>query len=403
MSEPRIVTFGCRLNACESEIMRAHARGRGDLIVVNTCAVTAEAERQARQAIRRARRERPRARIVVTGCASEISPARYAAMPEVDSLLGNRDKLAPGAFAPGGPRAEPEEAPAAAGFDGRARAFLRAQTGCDHRCTFCVIPYGRGPSRSVPLGRLAAEARALAGRGFREIVLTGVDIASWGADLPAPMGLAAMVRRLLAAVPELERLRLSSLDPAQLDPPLVALFAAEPRLAPHVHLSAQSGADMVLKRMKRRHRRADLVALCRALRAARPDIAIGADLIAGFPTETPAMHAETRALVGECGIVFAHVFPYSERPGTPAARMPQVDKAERKARAAELRAAAAAARDRLWPRYRGVRAAVLMESPAEGRTEHFMRARLAAPARPGRVVAARLVDRDGETWRAEAA
>ena len=402
MSEPRIVTFGCRVNACESEVMRAHARGRGDLVVVNTCAVTAEAERQARQAIRRARRERPRARIVVTGCASEISPARYAAMPEVDSILGNRDKLAPDAFASGSPRDGSEAAPAA-GFEGRARAFLRAQTGCDHRCTFCVIPYGRGPSRSVPLGRLAAEARALAGRGFREIVLTGVDIASWGADLPAPIGLAAMVRRLLAAVPELERLRLSSLDPALAGPPLAELFASEPRLAPHVHLSAQSGADMVLKRMKRRHRRADLAALCQALRAARPDIAIGADLIAGFPTETRAMHEETLESIGECGIVFAHVFPYSERLGTPAARMPQVDKAERKARAAELRAAAAAARDRLWPRYRGARAAVLMESATEGRTEHFMRARLAAPARPGRVVAARLVDRDGDTWRAEAA
>ena len=430
MSGAEIVTFGCRVNAFESEAMRANIGAcggpPGGLVVVNTCAVTAEAERQARQAIRRARRDRPGARIVVTGCAAQIDPARYAAMPEVDRVIGNREKLAPDAFAPDTPaRAVPspvavgdimaapeadagadgvDGAPAAlAGFADRARAFLQAQTGCDHRCTFCVIPYGRGNSRSVAPEALAVQARALAARGVREIVLCGVDIASWGADLPAPAGLAAMVRGLLDAVPELERLRLSSLDPAAVDAPLVALFAAEPRLMPHVHLSVQSGADMVLKRMKRRHRRADVAALCAALRAARPDMAIGADLIAGFPTETDAMHADTCALIRECEIALAHVFPYSERAGTPAARMPPVPKPVRKARAAELRAIGAEARARVLARGVGARAAVLMETAREGRTEHFLRARLAAPREPGAVVAARLVGHDGERWYAEAA
>ena len=416
-----IVTFGCRVNAWESEAIRARAAGRGDLVVVNTCAVTAEAERQARQAIRRARRARPGAEIVVTGCAAQIDPQRYAAMPEVDRVVGNREKLAPDVFARrAAPRAGPAPAPIDAGdimaagraagefsgfvrFEGRARAILHAQTGCDWRCTFCVIPFGRGPSRSAPLGALVAQARALVARGFREIVVSGVDIASWGGDLPAPIGFAAMLRRLLAAVPELPRLRLSSLDPAAAGAPLAELFAAEPRLMPHVHLSAQSGSDMVLKRMKRRHRRADLLALCAALREARPDIAFGADFIAGFPTETAAMHEDTLAAIRECEIALPHVFPYSARPGTPAARMPQVAPAVRRARAAELRAAGAEARARALTRRVGAAAAVLMESETAGRTEHFLRARFAAPQTVGETVRARLVGHDGESFHAEAA
>lgn len=412
MSGPEIVTFGCRLNAREAEVMRLHAAGRDDLVVVNTCAVTAEAERQARQAIRRARRARPDAHIVVTGCAAQIDPARYAAMPEVDRVVGNREKLRPGTFAAPAPtRVEVGNIMASreaaggpvVGTAGRARAVVEVQTGCDHRCTFCVIPYGRGNSRSVPLGALVRQTRALAARGVREVVLSGVDIASYGADLPAPIGLAAMVRRLLGAVPELQRLRLSSLDPAGADAPLLRLFAGEPRLMPHVHLSVQAGSDMVLKRMKRRHSRSDVVALCAALRAARPDVVIGADLIAGFPTETEAMHAESHALVDECEIAFPHVFPYSERPGTPAARMPPVAKAVRKTRAAALRAIGATVRARMLARSVGASAAVLMETESEGRTEHFVRARLSAPWTPGRVVRARLTGHDGERWYAEAA
>ena len=366
-----IVSFGCRLNAYEAEVMRAHAAEAGDLVVVNSCAVTAEAERQTRQAIRRARRNRPAARIVVTGCAAQIDPAAYAAMPEVDQVLGNREKLEPDAFAAPAPQrimvddiaaANGSAAHPVAGFGGRARAFVQAQTGCDHRCTFCIIPQGRGKSRSVPLGALVAQVRALVARGFREIVLSGVELTSYGADLPAPLGLAAMVRRLLAAVPALGRLRLSSLDPAEVTPALVALFAREPRLMPHVHLSAQSGSDMVLKRMKRRHGRDRLLALCRALRAARPDMVIGADLIAGFPTETEAMHAASCALIRECAIALPHVFPYSERPGTPAARMPPVPRETRRRRAAALRAIGADERARLLARRIGTQAHILMES-----------------------------------------
>ena len=418
MSDVEVVTFGCRVNAWEAEVMRAHAaRGadEGGLVVVNTCAVTAEAERQARQAIRRARRARPDARIVVTGCAAQIDPARYAAMPEVDSVVGNREKLAPDAFARrpsesvavgdimAPPASDGGEGAALPPPSGRARAWLQAQTGCDHRCTFCIIPYGRGAGRSVPLGVLAARARALVAQGAREIVLTGIDIASWGVDLPAAGGLAAMIRRLLAAVPALPRLRLSSLDPAAADPALCALFADQPRLMPYLHLSMQSGSDMVLKRMKRRHRRADAVARCAALREARPDIVFGADFIAGFPTETAAMHAETRALMRECDIALPHVFPYSPRAGTPAARMPQVAAAVRKARAAELRAVGAGLRARLLSRRLGDRAPVLMETATEGRTEYFVRALVSPPQTPGRIVTARLAGHDGERWLAEAA
>ncbi|MGH6960915.1 MAG: tRNA (N(6)-L-threonylcarbamoyladenosine(37)-C(2))-methylthiotransferase MtaB, partial [Dongiaceae bacterium] len=318
--------------------MRDHARAAGldGAIIINTCAVTAEAERQARQAIRKARRGNPRARIVVTGCAAQIDPQGFAAMPEVDHVLGNAEKLQVDSFrrlADGGAArvvvadimAVRETAGhLVAGFGGRARAFLQVQQGCDHRCTFCNIPYGRGPSRSVPIGEIVAQARSLVEAGTREVVLTGVDITAYGSDLPGRPTLGQMARRLLAQVPELPRLRLSSLDPVEVDEDLLRLIAAEERLLPHLHLSLQAGDDLILKRMKRRHSRADAVSFCNRVRHLRPDIAFGADLIAGFPTETEAMFANSLQLVADCDLTFLHVFPYSARRGTPAARMPQV-------------------------------------------------------------------------------
>ena len=330
-----IVTFGCRLNAVESEVMRGHARAAGldDVVVVNTCAVTSEAERQARQAIRRLRRERPGATLIVTGCAAQIDPDRFAAMPEVDRVVGNDEKMKAETFATlDGPRvrvndimAVRETAPhLVEAFEGRARAFVQVQQGCDHRCTFCIIPYGRGNSRSVPIGEVVRQVRTLVEAGYREVVLTGVDVTSYGPDLPGAPRLGQMVRRLLAQVPDLPRLRLSSLDPVEIDDDLWRLIAEEPRLMPHLHLSVQAGNDLILKRMKRRHLRADAIDVCRRARDLRPEIAFGADLIAGFPTEDEAMFADTLNLVGEAGLTYLHVFPYSPRPGTPAAKMPQV-------------------------------------------------------------------------------
>ncbi|MGH6901211.1 MAG: tRNA (N(6)-L-threonylcarbamoyladenosine(37)-C(2))-methylthiotransferase MtaB, partial [Geminicoccaceae bacterium] len=353
MSGPEIITFGCRLNAFESAIMRDHAQAAGldDLVVVHTCAVTAEAERQARQAIRRARRARPKARIVVTGCSAQITPEAYAAMAEVDQVVGNRDKLDASLWRElaARPRVVVRDIMTVRevahhlvdGFDGRARAFVQVQQGCAHRCTFCIIPYGRGPSRSVPAGAVVDQTRRLVEAGYREVVLTGVDLTSYGRDLPGQPTLGQLVRRVLRLVPELPRLRLSSIDPAEVDRDLVELVATEPRLMPHLHLSVQAGDDLVLKRMKRRHRRSDVVELCARLRALRPDIAFGADLIAGFPTETEAMFARTLELVDDAGLCHLHVFPYSARRGTPAARMPQVQKALRHERAARLRMAGA--------------------------------------------------------------
>jgi threonylcarbamoyladenosine tRNA methylthiotransferase MtaB len=354
MSAPEIITFGCRLNTFESEIIRRAAgeAGLNDAVIVNTCAVTAEAERQARQAIRRARREHPGAKIIVTGCSATLSPSRYAAMPEVDSVLDNDAKL----------KAESYEAsvsvqPAATGrfssqvkagssIDvalGRVRAFLQVQQGCDHRCTFCIIPYARGPSRSVPVDAVIALARELVTAGAQEIVLTGVDLTAYGLDLPERPSLGTLARRLLSGVPGLPRLRLSSLDPSEIDEEFWALFAREPRLMPHLHLSLQAGDDLVLKRMKRRHSRAQAIDTVRRARALRPDVAIGADLIAGFPTEDEAMFENSLALVAECGIAFLHVFPYSPRPGTPAARMPGVAPEIVRERAARLRSAGSTA------------------------------------------------------------
>ena len=377
-----VLTLGCRLNAYESEVMRGHAQGLEDTIIVNTCAVTAEAERQSRQAIRRARRKAPHARIIVTGCAAQIDPQTYAAMPEVDLLLGNNEKLDPRAFAPsGGGRvrvgdimAVAETAPhLVSGFEGRARAFVQVQNGCDHRCTFCIIPYGRGNSRSLPLTEIIAQTRRLVEGGYKEIVLTGVDLTSYEAD---GAGLGRMVRALLVAVPALPRLRLSSIDVAEVDDDVMDLIAHEPRLMPHLHLSLQAGDDMVLKRMKRRHTHAEALAFCESVRSRRPDIALGADLIAGFPTETEAMFQRSLDLIEAAGLAFPHVFPFSGRTHTPAARMPQVPKAERKARAARLRAAGERGLARYLDARRGETVEVLIEKGRAGRSQHYAEVRL---------------------------
>ena len=355
-----VVTFGCRLNAYESEIIRrnADAAGLGDTVVVNTCAVTAEAVRQAKQTIRKIARERPDARIVVTGCAAQIEPDAFVELPNVGRVIGNEEKLdakfwratrdvldAP-AFGIGREEkvavndimsVKETAAHLIDGLEGRARAFVQVQNGCDHRCTFCIIPYGRGNSRSVPMGEVVAQVRRLCERGFREVVLTGVDLTSYGGNLPGAPKLGALVKQILKHVPELERLRLSSIDSVEADRDLIDAFANEPRLMPHLHLSLQAGDDMILKRMKRRHSRADAIAFCGELRRLRPDVVFGADIIAGFPTETEAMFARSLDLVDECGLTHLHVFPFSPRPGTPAAKMPQVARAVAKDRAKRLR------------------------------------------------------------------
>lgn len=409
----QVVTFGCRLNAYESEVMREHAKAAEtgiETIIVNTCAVTAEAERQARQNIRKLRRDNPQARIVVTGCAAQVDPAKFAAMPEVDQVLGNAEKMKPDIFT-----APPEDRIVVtdimqvretaehlvSGFEGRARAFVEVQTGCDHRCTFCIIPFGRGPNRSVPMGRIVDQVRALVAQGFAEIVFTGVDITAYGGDLPGAPTLGQMARRLLAQVPELPRLRLSSLDPVEVDDDLLRLVAEEPRLMPHFHLSVQAGDDMVLKRMKRRHLRADVIALAAKLRSLRGDVALGADIIAGFPTEDEAMFQQSLALVDEVGLTHLHVFPFSARPGTPAARMPRVPGDVVKERAARLRAKGETAMADFLASRVGGEVSVLVESAAEGFCAHYLPVRLTAPAADGAIVRARVVGVDGGKLNAE--
>jgi threonylcarbamoyladenosine tRNA methylthiotransferase MtaB len=400
-----VITFGCRLNAVESEIIRGHAAGLADAVIVNTCAVTAEAERQARQAIRRARRERPHARLIVTGCAAQIDPRRYAAMPEVDEVLGNEEKLKAESYAATEQRVRVADifavkesaAHLVDGFDGRARAFLQVQQGCDHRCSFCVIPLGRGNNRSVPVGAIVRQAERLVAQGYRELVLTGVDITGFGGDLPGTPRLGQLVRRLLALVPDLARLRLSSLDPAEIDDELWRLIAEERRLMPHLHLSLQAGDDLVLKRMKRRHSRADALSVCRRARDLRPGIALGADLIAGFPTESEAMFGRTLALVDEAALDYLHVFPFSARPGTPAARMPQVPGGAIRERAARLRAGGAAALARALRARVGGIADVLVERPGFGRSEHYAPVRFSGPGAAGAVARIALTGADGET------
>lgn len=372
-----VITLGCRLNLAESE--RIAAMAGPDTVVINSCAVTAEATRQSRRAVRKARAEHPDARLIVTGCAATIEPDRFAAMPEVDGVVPNAAKLLPASWG-FDLRREPVPRPPA-----RTRAFVPVQSGCDHACTFCVIPQGRGSSRSLPPLEVLRSIREHLEAGTKEVVLTGVDLTSWGADLPDQLGLGALVATILGAFPELPRLRLSSLDGVEIDDHLFDLIAHHPRVMPHVHLSLQAGDDMVLKRMKRRHTRAQSVDLILRLREARPDVAIGADLIAGFPTETAAMHANSLALVAECGVVHGHVFPYSPRPGTPAARMPQVAPLEARARAAALREAVAQERGSWLRGLIGRPQAVLAERDGTGHSPAFAPHRLPPDARAGEV------------------
>ncbi|MBH0237821.1 tRNA (N(6)-L-threonylcarbamoyladenosine(37)-C(2))-methylthiotransferase MtaB [Methylobrevis albus] len=387
-----VITFGCRLNTVESEVMKARAAAAGltDAVLVNTCAVTGEAVRQARQAIRKARRDNPSARIVVSGCAAQTAPEMFAAMDEVDLVVGNEEKLGEAAYRSVAPGANAfgldgfekvrvndimsvteTAGHLIEGLEGRTRAFVQVQNGCDHRCTFCIIPYGRGNSRSVPAGAVVEQVARIVANGYAEVVLTGVDLTSWGQDLPGAPKLGRLVRQVLAHVPELKRLRLSSIDSIEVDPELFAAIAEEERLMPHFHLSLQSGDDLILKRMKRRHLRADTIRFAHDVRRLRPDAVFGADLIAGFPTETEAMFENSLAIVDECGLTHLHVFPYSPRPGTPAAKMPPVEKAVIRDRAARLRAAGDAALARHLASEAGRTRKVLVEKPGLGRTEQF--------------------------------
>ena len=396
MSGPEIITLGCRLNAAESESMRILAQGEDDLVIVNSCAVTNEAVRQTRQAIRKAKRARPDARIFVTGCAAQVEPETFSAMPEVSRVLGNREKFEAGSFGrtlgsdPFGVgdgqvrvsdiMAVRETAPhLVTGFAERSRAFVEVQNGCDHRCTFCIIPFGRGNSRSVPAGLVVERIKALAGEGFNEVVLTGVDVTSYGPDLPGEPSLGLLIERILRLVPELPRLRLSSLDCIEMDERLFELAAGEPRFMPHLHMSFQAGDDLVLKRMKRRHSRGQAIETVSRLKERRPEIAIGADLIAGFPTETEEMHENSLRLIDECDIVMGHIFPYSPKKGTPAARMPQVHPKDVKARAKRLREATARRRSGWLKDLVGTRQKVLIErEDGIGHAENFAPVRLSA-------------------------
>ena len=400
-----IVTFGCRLNAYESEVIRARAAedGLADAIIFNTCAVTGEAVRQARQAIRRARRERPGAKLIVTGCAAQIDPAAFAAMDEVDLVLGNAEKSAPGAYLPDTARVRVNDIMSVRqtaghlidGLKDRARAYVEVQNGCDHRCTFCIIPFGRGNSRSAAAGDVVEQIRRLTAQGYLEVVLTGVDVTSWGADLPGQPTLGQLVARILKLVPELPRLRLSSIDAAEIDADLLRCLAEEPRLMPYLHLSLQAGDDMILKRMKRRHSHADALKLVAEVRAVRPDTAFGADLIAGFPTETEAMFENTLALVDDARLAFLHVFPFSPRPGTPAARMPAVARDVVKARAARLRAAGEAALVRHLHRQIGRTLSGLVERPGRARAADFTEIVFEGATEVGQIAPMRVTGHDG--------
>jgi threonylcarbamoyladenosine tRNA methylthiotransferase MtaB len=409
MSDIEIITFGCRLNAYESEVMRehAHAAGLERAVIVNTCAVTQESVRQARQAIRKARRLRPDAKIVVTGCAAQIDPAAFAAMAEVDHVIGNQEKTERATFRALGvddtERVKVNDIMSVTetaghlieGFGTQARAYVQIQNGCDHRCTFCIIPYGRGPSRSVPAGEVVAQARKLVANGYAEIVLTGVDITAYGADLPGEMTLGKLVAKVLKLVPELPRLRLSSIDSVEADAALLKMIADEERLMPHLHLSLQAGDDLTLKRMKRRHSRAHAVRFCEEVRALRPDMVFGADLIAGFPTESDAMFANSLLLIDDCGLTFLHVFPFSARPGTPAARMRQLNGAVIARRAAALREKGIEALRRHLVNAEGRHIQVLMESEGRGRAADFTPVRIAASVGPGRLIDAVVGGHDG--------
>ncbi len=414
-----VITLGCRLNTYESEIVGQHldAAGLEDTVVINTCAVTAEAVRQARQTIRRVRRDNPGARVIVTGCAAQIEPETFTRMAEVDHVIGNTEKLDAAtyrALQKGFGTDELERVRVndimsvtetaghlIDGLVGRVRAYVQVQNGCNHRCTFCIIPFGRGPSRSVPMGDVVAQVRRLVEGGHHEIVLTGVDMTSYGADLPWQPKLGTLVRKVLAHVPDLQRLRLSSIDQVEVDEDLMRAIGEEPRLMPHLHLSMQAGHDLTLKRMKRRHLRQDAIDFCREARRLRPDIVFGADLIAGFPTETEEMFQATLDIVDECGLTYLHVFPYSPRPGTPAARMPQVDRETIKARAGRLREKGEAALERHLRDQVGRTVDVLLERPDIGRTPDVSEVRLSRPHAAGQTVRARLTGVEGRHLLAE--
>ena len=419
MTAARFTTLGCRLNAYETEAMKALAEQAGvaDALVVNTCAVTTEAVRKARQEIRRLRRENPDAPIIVTGCAAQTDPDSFAAMPEVTRVIGNHEKMQARTWAQMTPdligqteRVQVDDIMSVRetashlidGFGTRARAYVQVQNGCDHRCTFCIIPYGRGNSRSVPAGVVVDQIKRLVDQGYPEVVLTGVDLTSWGADLPGLPRLGDLVGRILRLAPDLARLRISSIDSIEADDALMEAIATEPRLMPHLHLSLQAGDDMILKRMKRRHLRDDAIAFCREARRLRPDIVFGADIIAGFPTETEEMFENSIKLVQECGLTFLHVFPFSARQGTPAARMPQLDGGVIRARAARLREAGAQALADHLQAQTGQHHRILMETPDLGRTEQFTEVVLDTPQQPGRIIAARITGHDGSRLRAEA-
>ncbi|NCO86760.1 MAG: tRNA (N(6)-L-threonylcarbamoyladenosine(37)-C(2))-methylthiotransferase MtaB [Rhodobacterales bacterium] len=410
---PVFATLGCRLNAYETEAMKdlAARAGVSDAVVVNTCAVTAEAVRKARQEIRRLRRAHPTARIIVTGCAAQTEPATFSAMAEVDLVIGNAEKMNPATWARLTPDligvTEPVQVDDIMsvretaghlidGFGSRSRAYVQVQNGCDHRCTFCIIPFGRGNSRSVPAGVVVDQIRRLVDKGYNEVVLTGVDLTSWGADLPAAPRLGDLVGRILRLVPDLARLRISSIDSIEADEALMQAIATEPRLMPHLHLSLQAGDDMILKRMKRRHLRDDAIRFCEEARALRPDMTFGADIIAGFPTESEAMFANSLRLVTECDLTWLHVFPYSPRAGTPAARMPAVPGAAIRDRAARLRAAGDAQVARHLAAQVGTTQTVLMESPRMGRTAHFAEVAFAADQPTGQIVTATIRGTQGQ-------
>jgi threonylcarbamoyladenosine tRNA methylthiotransferase MtaB len=408
-----VVTFGCRLNAAESEVIRREAERAGfdDTVVVNTCAVTAEAVRQARQAIRALRRERPSARIVVTGCAAQTEPETFVAMAEADQVLGNAEKLSAESWAQARAAFDLADAPKAIvndimavketaahlveAFAGRTRAFVQVQNGCDHRCTFCIIPYGRGNSRSVAMGAVVDDVRRLVGNGYREIVLTGVDVTSYGADLPGAPKLGTLVKQILKHVPELDRLRLSSIDSVEADRELLDALAHDGRVMPHLHLSLQAGDDLILKRMKRRHLRNDAITFCNSVRRLRPDVVFGADLIAGFPTETESMFKNSLDLVDACGLTHLHVFPFSPRPGTPAARMPQLPRDVVKERARRLRDRGAQVLRQHLDGEVGATRRVLTESQDIGRTEQFTQVRLKTPVESGNILDLTMASHDG--------
>ena len=402
-----IITFGCRLNTYESEVIRNHTEqaNLSNSIIVNTCAVTLEAERQARQAIRRAKKNRPDAEIIVTGCAAQINPQKWSLMPEVTRVVGNKEKLELNTFLEDRPHPSisvnnimeirEQAGHLVAGFEGRTRAYVQIQQGCNHRCTFCIIPFGRGNSRSVPLGDIVSEAKKLVGAGYKELILAGVDLTSYGADLPGSPNLGQSVSRLVAMVPELPRLRLSSVDPSEIDTDLVRLIAEEPRLMPHLHLSVQAGDDLVLKRMKRRHSSSDVIALTEKLRKLRPEIVFGADLIAGFPTETEEMFQNTVNLIDQAGLTWLHVFPFSSRPGTPAEKMPQMPMETRKKRAALLRRQGDQAVARILESYVGTKASVLIEKNGTGRSESFARVSVNSSPENGELVNTLITHTDG--------